>query len=75
MSDQLTRHAEWTDEVAHKYCGKLDAGRKGKPNKVQHCEKCMAIKGRQLQAEGGDGKHRRREKMSWLTGSGGEGGM
>jgi hypothetical protein len=31
--------AEWTDEVAHKYCGTLDAGRAGKPNKVHLCGK------------------------------------
>ncbi|AEO65564.1 uncharacterized protein THITE_2048650, partial [Thermothielavioides terrestris NRRL 8126] len=62
--------AEWTDEVAHKYCGTLDAGRAGKPNKVHLCGKCMAIKGRQMQAAGGDGAHRRREKMGWLAGGG-----
>lgn len=30
--------AEWTEQLPHKWCGRLDAGRKGKPNKTQKCD-------------------------------------
>jgi hypothetical protein len=62
---------EWTEQVPHKYCGKIDQGRKGKPNKVHLCEQCLVIKGQQ--AKWADGlqdmkSKRRREKMSWHIG-------
>ena len=29
---------QWTEQLPHKYCGKLDRGRRGKPNKAQKCD-------------------------------------
>ncbi|KAH6630591.1 hypothetical protein B0J18DRAFT_421640 [Chaetomium sp. MPI-SDFR-AT-0129] len=73
---QLTsspRSTEWTEQVRHKYCGALDIGRKGKPNKVHRCEACLAIKARQSRGSGGEKaiKEGRQEKMSWHLGGGG----
>ena len=44
---------EWTDQVPHKYCGALDMGRIGKPNKAHRCEACLAIKARQSKLRDG----------------------
>ncbi|KAK4144957.1 uncharacterized protein C8A04DRAFT_27204 [Dichotomopilus funicola] len=65
--------AQWTEQVRHKYCGALDMGRKGKPNKVHRCEACLAIKARQSRGSGGEKaiKEGRQEKMSWHLGGGG----
>ncbi len=44
---------EWTDQVKHKYCGTIDNGRIGKPNKAHRCEACLAIKGQQSKYRNG----------------------
>ena len=55
---------EWTDQVQHKYCGALDKGRIGKPNKAHRCEACLAIKAQQSKIRNGpnDIKAGREEK-------------
>lgn len=59
---------QWTEELPHKYCGKIDRGRRGKPNKAQKCDACMAVKAAGAKAAQRDSAHRRREKMGWRRG-------
>ncbi|KAL1840119.1 hypothetical protein VTJ49DRAFT_775 [Mycothermus thermophilus] len=61
---------QWTDQVAHKYCGKIDLGRIGRPNKAHRCDACLAIKHRESRYRDGPKniKAGRLEKMAWLTG-------
>ncbi|KAL2128923.1 hypothetical protein VTI74DRAFT_8470 [Chaetomium olivicolor] len=62
---------QWTEQVPHKYCGKLDLGRPGKPNKAHRCEACLLIKARNAKWKDGPQdlrKQRMREKMGWLWG-------
>jgi len=61
---------QWTDVQTHKYCGRTDRGRKGKPNKAQKCDACMAVKAHLEKATQRDTAARRQEKMSWGFGEG-----
>ncbi|KAH6854767.1 hypothetical protein B0I37DRAFT_362984 [Chaetomium sp. MPI-CAGE-AT-0009] len=65
---------QWKDQVRHKYCGALDNGREGKPNKVHRCEACLAVKARQSKFRDGPGdiKLGRKQKMSLKFGGGEE---
>ncbi|KAL2021881.1 hypothetical protein VTK56DRAFT_6476 [Thermocarpiscus australiensis] len=55
--------AQWTEPLPHKYCGKIDLGRHGKPNKTQKCDECTWIKRWRLRCERGVGSDRQQEKM------------
>ncbi|KAK4156805.1 hypothetical protein C8A00DRAFT_12307 [Chaetomidium leptoderma] len=61
---------QWTEQVRHKYCGALDLGRTGKPNKVHGCDACMAVKAQQSKCRDGpkDIKAGRQAKMKLLAG-------
>ncbi|KAL2117707.1 hypothetical protein VTJ04DRAFT_7367 [Mycothermus thermophilus] len=61
---------QWTDQVPHKYCGKIDFGRVGRPNKAHRCDACLAIKYKESRFRDGPKniKAGRMEKMAWLTG-------
>jgi hypothetical protein len=65
---------EWKDQIRHKYCGALDNGREGKPNKVHRCEACLAVKARQSKFRDGPGdiKLGRKQKMNLKFGGGEE---
>ncbi|KAK4103376.1 hypothetical protein N658DRAFT_494705 [Parathielavia hyrcaniae] len=70
---------QWTDEVLHKYCGALDMGKDGKPNKAHRCEACLAVKARQSKWQGGAKGKRSgtQQKVGWHAGEFGDvgGGM
>ncbi|KAK4185731.1 hypothetical protein QBC35DRAFT_388843 [Podospora australis] len=59
---------QWTDEILHKYCGKVDRGREGKSNKAQKCDECILIKASREKAQQKDTSSRRNEKMGWQAG-------
>ena len=59
---------QWTEELPHKYCGKIDRGRRGKANKAQKCDACQAVKAARAKAAQLDMSHRRQEKMGWRRG-------
>ncbi|EAQ93285.1 hypothetical protein F5144DRAFT_58348 [Chaetomium tenue] len=65
---------QWKDQIRHKYCGALDHGREGKPNKVHRCEACLAVKARQSKFRDGPGdiKLGRKQKMNLKFGGGEE---
>ncbi|KAG7291957.1 hypothetical protein NEMBOFW57_001986 [Staphylotrichum longicolle] len=44
---------QWKDQIPHKYCGKIDDGRLGKPNKAHRCEACLVVKGQQAKSVDG----------------------
>lgn len=56
---------QWTDLTPHKYCGAVDYGRIGKPNKAQKCDACMEIKAASDKAVQRDTAARRQEKLAW----------
>ncbi|KAK4231463.1 hypothetical protein QBC38DRAFT_465768 [Podospora fimiseda] len=60
---------EWTREVKHKYCDKVEIGSpKGKPNKAQQCTECQYIKLRQVKQGNTVTSGRRNMKMGWIRG-------
>ncbi|KAK0656229.1 hypothetical protein B0T16DRAFT_343048 [Cercophora newfieldiana] len=61
---------QWTDIQTHKYCGQVDYGRIGKPNKAQKCDACMLVKAASEKAIQRDTSARRQEKMAWGYGEG-----
>ncbi|KAK4168741.1 hypothetical protein QBC43DRAFT_284691 [Cladorrhinum sp. PSN259] len=63
-----TTPLEWTQEVKHKYCDRVEIGRKGKPNKAQRCTECQIIKLRQAKDENLLTSGRRNMKMGWMSG-------
>ncbi|KAK3388104.1 hypothetical protein B0T20DRAFT_109287 [Sordaria brevicollis] len=56
---------QWQDQTTHKYCGKTDRGRIGKPNKAQKCDDCLAVKAHRAKEAQRDTDIRRQEKMEW----------
>ncbi|KAK1826886.1 hypothetical protein QBC39DRAFT_437616 [Podospora conica] len=57
---------QWTAARPHKYCGQIDAANAGKtqkPNKAQHCGRCMDIKAALDKGIQRDTANRRQEKM------------
>lgn len=60
-----TAPKQWRDVQPHKYCGKVDYGKTGKPNKAQKCDDCMLVKAQSEKAIQRDTSERRQEKMSW----------
>lgn len=59
---------QWTEDYPHKYCSKIEKGSKGKPNKAQKCDDCIAIKAARDKAQQRDTSGRRNEKMGWQSG-------
>ncbi|KAK4135824.1 hypothetical protein BT67DRAFT_377020 [Trichocladium antarcticum] len=59
---------QWTEELPHKYCGKIDRGRSGKANKAQKCDNCILVKAARVKAAQRDTADRRQEKMGWQRG-------
>ncbi|CCC08001.1 hypothetical protein SMACR_01565 [Sordaria macrospora] len=56
---------QWTDQTKHKYCGKIDSGRIGKPNKAQKCDACLQIKAHRAKESQRDTDNRRQDKIAW----------
>ncbi|KAK4117072.1 hypothetical protein N656DRAFT_773083 [Canariomyces notabilis] len=59
---------EWNEQLPHKWCGKIDAGRKGKPNKAQKCDDCLQVKRLKAKAVQKNASHAKRDRMALLWG-------
>ncbi|KXX78563.1 hypothetical protein MMYC01_204528 [Madurella mycetomatis] len=64
---------EWKEQLPHKWCGKMDAGRKGKPNKTQKCDDCLQVKRVRLKMEQKQAGYAKKDRMALLRGGSPEG--
>ncbi|EFX02929.1 hypothetical protein CMQ_2858 [Grosmannia clavigera kw1407] len=61
--------ANWTDIRPHKYCGALDLGHEGRPNKTQTCAACQEVKAHMAGLVKRNTDMRRQAKMNWTSGT------